>query len=154
MQRIQPGSRVVLHFRVEQEDGSTALESTDDDPLELTLGEGVLPGGLEMALWGLTENAEQSIQLTPEQAWGRYDPQKIHSLSRADFAHLNDLSPGSFLSFTTPDGEEYPGRIISIEDDAVTVDFNHPLAGHSIRFWARIISVDNTGLKEDQDHVT
>ncbi len=149
MSRIQPGSKVVMHFTISLRNGVEVMTSTEDEPLHLHLGKHELPNGLEMALWGLRAGEEQSIELTPEQAWGNHNPQSIHRLSRKDFPHQEPLQTGLILSFQMPDGNEIPGRIIEISDEEVSVDFNHPLAGQSIVFQAKIISVDNSELSDD-----
>jgi len=45
------------------------------------------------------------------------------------------------IGFTSPTGEEFPGRIIKIGESSVEVDFNHPLAGHGILFDVQILKI-------------
>ena len=52
-----------------------------------------------------------------------------------------ELERGMVVSFALPDGEEYPGMITEVGDIQVTVDFNHPLAGHEILFEVEILEV-------------
>ena len=50
----------------------------------------------------------------------------------------------SILEFTAPDGSRYPGLLTELNEDHALIDFNHPLAGKTIRFEATIIGITNT----------
>lgn len=138
---ISPGSTVTLHLSLTLEDGTVAESTFDDEPLTFTMGDGTLVEGLELGLYGLRPGATQRLTLFPEQAFGLRDPGKVHQLQRADFSAELVLEPGSIIGFDTPAGEELSGTIISLGDDTVEVDFNHPLAGRVIIFDVEIIDV-------------
>jgi len=79
--------------------------------------------------------------ISPRDAFGYPDEENIHSMPRSDFDPSVKLEPGLIIEFTTPSGETTPGAITAVETDTVTVDFNHPLAGHNIRFEVEILDV-------------
>lgn len=138
---ISPGSTVTLHLSLALED-DTVVESTfDDEPLTFTMGDGTLVEGLELGLYGLKAGATQRLVLQPEQAFGLHDPDKRHLLARADFSAELQLEPGVIIGFDTPSGEELSGTIVSLTDETVNVDFNHPLAGRVVVFEVEIIAV-------------
>ena len=138
---IGVGSTVTLHLSLTLEDGTVAEETFSGEPHTFRMGDGSLVHGLELGLYGLKPGATQRLELTPEQAYGQRDPEKIHRLPRARFTEDLQLEPGLIIGFETPDGEEIPGAVLSVSDDSVEVDFNHPLAGHSITFDVEIIDV-------------
>jgi len=138
---ISPESTVTLHLSLALEDGTVAESTFEDEPLTFTLGDGTLVEGLELGLYGLKAGATQRLVLQPEQAFGRHDPDKLHQLARAEFAAELELEPGVIIGFDTPSGEELPGTIVSLTDESVAVDFNHPLAGQVIVFEVEIIEV-------------
>jgi len=138
---ISPGSTVTLHLSLTLEDGTVAESTFGDEPLTLTMGDGSLAEGLELGLYGLRPGNTQRLELYPEQAFGLRDPGKVHQLPRADFAAQLALEPGSIIGFDTPGGEELSGTVISFDDAAVEVDFNHPLAGRIVIFDVEIIAV-------------
>ncbi len=138
---IGPGSRVKIHFTLRLEDGTEALSTLNEEPLECVLGDGTLREGMEMALYGLREGDEQTITLTPEQGWGAHDPALIHHLPRSDFPAGLELQPGQIIAFESSGGEELPGAILALDDQQVEVDFNHPLAGRNVVFWVRVLEV-------------
>lgn len=140
---IRPGSRVKLHFSITLEDGTVAESTFDDDPVKVVIGQGDLHEGLERALYGLKAGASQSIKISPEQGFGRPDPDARHSLSRDEFSTEIGIEPGVIVLFTTPAGDEVPGTILSVDENSVEVDFNHPLAGHDINFSVKVLTVSN-----------
>ncbi len=143
-----PGSRVSLHFSLSLTDGTPAFD-TEDEPLSCTLGDGTLLPGLELALYGLRPGEEQTLTLTPEQAWGERQQALIKEMPRSDFPAEADLEPGQILAFSLPDGEETMGTVLAVEDDKVLVDFNHPLSGQEVVFYAKMLEVDNSAIPED-----
>jgi len=90
----------------------------------------------------LKAGASQRLVLQPEQAFGVHDPGKRHRLARSEFPPDMALEPGLIIGFDTPAGDELPGTIVSLADDTVEVDFNHPLAGRVVVYEVEIIAVD------------
>ncbi len=142
MEEIMPGSTITLHFKLDLEDGTQAFD-TENQPLTCTLGDGTLQPGLELALYGLKADDEQIITLTPEQAWGERNQELLREMPRSDFPAGDELEAGQVLAFSLPDGEETMGTVLAVENDKVLVDFNHPLSGHDVVFYARILEVRN-----------
>ena len=138
---ISPESTVTLHLSLGLEDGTVAESTFEDEPLTFIMGDGTLVEGLELGLYGLQAGANQRLVLEPEQAFGVHDPAKLHQLPRPEFPTELALEPGIIIGFDTPSGEELPGTIISLTDETVEVDFNHPLAGRVVVFEVEIIAV-------------
>lgn len=138
---VSPGSTVTLHLSLALEDGTIAESTFGAEPLTFTLGDGTLAPGLELALYGLYPGDTQRIELTPDQSFGRRDPANIHPVSRAAFPVDLQIAPGVIVGFETPDGAELGGAVLALDRDTVTVDFNHPLAGHAITFDVEILAV-------------
>ena len=142
VKRIEPGRRVVMHFSLTLADGTVAEDTFNESPFEFTVGDGVMVAGLEYALYGLTAGEEQTVTMTPAQTYGRRDPNNIHTIPLAKFPA--DLAPqeGQVIAFTAAGGVETPAAIKEVTADRVTVDFNHPLAGHNLTYRVKILSVD------------
>jgi FKBP-type peptidyl-prolyl cis-trans isomerase SlpA len=145
---ISPASSVTLHLSLTLEDGTVADSTFDDEPFTFIMGDGTLVHGLEIALYGLFSGDKQRLELTPEQSFGLHDPQHIHQMPRSAFADDIELAPGVIVGFETPEGEELAGAVQEVDEDAVMVDFNHPLAGHSIIFEVEIIDVEPGEVEE------
>jgi len=147
---IGPGTVVTMHFTLTMKGGPVADASEPNEPMTFTMGDGSLINGLEMAIMGLKRGDKNSIELDPLNAFGFSDPDNIHYLPRDEFAEELPVDPGTVISFSTPSGDEIPGTIIEVKDDTVTVDFNHPLAGHDVIFEVDIVNI-NPPVEEKTD---
>ncbi|ARJ41205.1 peptidylprolyl isomerase [Pantoea alhagi] len=140
---VQRDSAVLLHFTLKLEDGSTA-ESTraNGKPALFRLGDGSLSEPLEAALLGLQSGDKKAFALEPEAAFGNVIPDLIQYFSRRDFIQAGEPEIGAIMLFTGMDGSEMPGVIREIAGDSITVDFNHPLAGHTVHFDIEVLEVN------------
>jgi len=84
------------------------------------------------------------VTMTADQTFGYHDPENIHAMPTSDFDQ--DIVPevGMIIVFTTPAGDEVPGLIKAVANDVISVDFNHPLAGHDLRYRVEILEVSNS----------
>ncbi len=144
--RVGPDSFLTLHYRLSLADGGGDVISTfGGKPATFQLGHGQLAEPLERLLHGLVDGADAVFDVAPEQAWGPRNPELVQRLSRAVFDANADpdtsYEPGDVIDFARPDGGRFAGVLKSIDDNGVLVDFNHPLAGQSIRFEVRILGV-------------
>lgn len=131
---------VTLHYRLCLEDGTLVDRTDEDEPLQLVIGDGTLHPCLERCLMGLEAGASESFRLSPDEAFGPYDPDMMHPLDRDQFGGDDMLEPGSIIAFDTPGGDTLPGCVMAVETDHVDVDFNHPLAGRNIMFEVRVLA--------------
>jgi len=140
---INQGSNVILHYRISLEDGTELESSFGDEPLEFTMGENTLTEGMELSLFDLKTGDKQSITLTPEQTYGHRDPENIHVLARSDFPAELTPEKGQVIAFDTPSGDDINGVVLDVNDDTVSIDFNHPLSGNTLIFEVEILKVSN-----------
>lgn len=140
--KIDAQSEVLFHFTLTLADGSIA-DSTKlhGKPAKLRMGDGSLTANFEACLLGLTAGEQHSFKLGPDDAFGAVNPNNIHYMERRQFAADLDVSEGSIVAFTQPNGAEIPGIIRAAAGESVTVDFNHPLAGQHITFDVEILTV-------------
>ncbi len=143
MNIIERNSRVTLFYRLGLTDDQLLEENFDDEPMTVTLGKGEMAEGLELALIGLNEGDEQTIDIGPDLAFGFVDETLFRALPRAEFDPQLELEHGLIIEFANEDGNTLPGTIISFDDDQVQVDLNHPLAGQAVRYSVKIVAVDN-----------
>ncbi|WP_286240315.1 FKBP-type peptidyl-prolyl cis-trans isomerase [Neptuniibacter halophilus] len=137
---IGPGKTVTLHFAIKLEDGQIVDSNYDAEPATFTVGDGNLLEGFEKALFGLEEGMEQTLKILPEDGFGMANPSNIQTLPRSQFEGI-ELEQGLVVSFSDPGNGELPGVIAEFDDQRVSVDFNHPLAGKKLDFEVRILKV-------------
>lgn len=145
-QRIGQNSTVTLHFALKFENGNIVDSNFDKDPATFTVGDTSLLPGFERTLFGLKEGDERSFQVLPEQAFGTPNEQNVQVMPRSQFDDSMELDYGVLVIFKDAAGGEMPGVIKEFNDQQVTVDFNHPLAGKIITFDVKIVKVQNSNL--------
>lgn len=143
-QEILPGSEVTLHFSLTLPDGTEAISTFDEAPLTFQIGDKTFQPAMELALYGLKAGDEQTLTLTPDQAYGDPEPGLVHQLPSSDFGTMQP-EIGQIMSFAMGEAGETMGVIREINGDEITVDFNHPLAGHNVVFTVKILQVGSPG---------
>ncbi|HIF9056911.1 FKBP-type peptidyl-prolyl cis-trans isomerase [Photobacterium damselae] len=143
MPEITGNSEVLIHFTIELEDGSLA-ESTYalGKPAKFRLGDGSLTPNFEQCLLGLHVGDKEKFILAPEDAFGLPNPNNIHQININKFSAEAPAEVGTIIAFSGSDGQEIPGVVIAVEDEMVTIDFNHPLSGQTITFAVEVMAID------------
>ncbi len=110
-------------------------------PRLICIGEGHLLKGLDDKLEGKKIGKSYELELEPESAFGAKNPKLIKILSMKQFKKHN-LNPAPGLRINV---DNHIGVIRSVSAGRVIVDFNHPLAGQSVKYDIKLIEkVDNT----------
>jgi FKBP-type peptidyl-prolyl cis-trans isomerase SlpA len=142
---VQDNSTLKIRFSLTLLDGTWVEGTQGDETFYFTLGDGTFIHTLEEMLIGLEAGTTAKLTLSPDAAFGLADSQNVVTMNRADFADYADeeaLKVGSVIGFDTPTGQEVPGRIESISETEVVVDFNHPLADTVVVFEVTIVAID------------
>lgn len=147
---IRPGSEVVIHCAITLEDGTVAENTFGEEPLRFVMGDGTLFRNVELALYDRRVGTRETLVIDPEHAFGMRDENAIVVQSRADFPAEMEIEEGQIIAFSGPEGEEVLGAIRQISGDQVTVDFNHPLAGHEITFEYEVLEIHPDTSEDEQ----
>lgn len=139
---LGPGTRVTLHFALRIPGGETIDSNFEREPATFTVGDGSLLQGFERALFGLHAGDHQTLLIKPEQGFGQRNPNNIQEIPRTQFDDRLELSEGLVLSFADAQNTELPGVVRNFNDQVVTVDFNHPLAGRDVEFEVAILRIE------------
>ena len=145
MTTVQPGSFLTLHYRLAGPAGDV-INTFNDKPATLTLGNGELSPALEQRLLGLEEGTRASFDLAAGEAFGPRNAEMQQWVARQMLSELGDpdeqYALGDVATFPTPDGQgSYAGSVVEVResDGAVRFDFNHPLAGQPVTFEVEVI---------------
>jgi FKBP-type peptidyl-prolyl cis-trans isomerase SlpA len=130
---VSEGTRVYVNFSVSLDDGSEVDSNFGGEPVAFVVGDGSLLPGFERLLFGMSAGQRRIFTVTPEEGFGQPNDDNVHYLPRSQFAD-GDLEIGLIYSFADASGGELPGLIVAFDDEEVTIDFNHPLAGRNILF--------------------
>lgn len=138
---IEKGRRVELHFSITLDNGFVAESTFDHEPLNFVSGDGTLITTLDEFLVGLKEGDEGQLVVTPSNGYGERDEENVHQMQRSEFSDEIKMEKGLIIGFCTPAGDEIPGTVLDVNDEQVTMDFNHPFAGHEVTFDIQVLSV-------------
>jgi len=139
---IGPGTQVTLHFSLTLESGEVVDSNFEGDPASFAVGDGSLLDGFERALFGLKAGDSETFLIEPESGFGEHNPDNVQKIGRDHFPSDLELEEGLVLSFADAQQAELPGVITDFDEQTVTVDFNHPLAGRPISFAVEILDVN------------
>lgn len=140
-EHVKADSLVTLNYRIASTDGVEFIGTFDSAPAVLQLGSGELSPALEHCLEGMAVGQRQLFTLEPQQAFGPSLPQMVQRIPRDRLPNGDKLQVQTLLEFDAPNGARFTGLIRELDDASALVDFNHPLAGKSIRFEAEIIGI-------------
>lgn len=139
MRQATTGDTVHVHYTGTLDDGSIFDSSADRAPLEVTLGNGQVIPGFEEALMGMVEGGTKSVTLEPENAYGPHNPQLIQTVQRAQIPAEIALEPGVALQAEDESGNQIQFTVMELDDEIVTLDANHPLAGQALTFAVELV---------------
>jgi len=149
---VGPGKQVSLYFSLALEGGELIDSCFDSKPAQFVVGDGKLLPGFESCLFGMKAGEEQAFTLEAEQAFGQRNKDNLQEYPRYRFPADLPLSRGLMLDFADQSGSSQAGMVDSFDSDNVRIDFNHPLAGRTILFRARIIEV--AAVQQDNDRIS
>lgn len=143
---VQPGSFLTLHYRLAGPDGARIIDTFDDKPATLSLGNGELAPTIERCLLGLAEGARARFELAAGEAFGERNAALVQRVSRTLLREHGDpdetYAAGDVVQFPAPDGQRrFAGVVREVDDEWLLLDFNHPLAGQPVTFEVQVIGV-------------
>jgi len=147
--KIAKNNVVVMHYAVSDSEGTLIDSSYDEKPMEIIQGTGYLIPGLDDALIDHETGDKFEVTVACEQAYGERHDDYVQTVPREVLAGVEDLALGTQLRATTDDGEQTV-IVIDVQDDVITVDGNHPLAGLDLSFDVEIIEVREATAEELQ----
>lgn len=143
---IEPNMRVTLNFSLALETGEEVDSNFGQEPVSFVMGDGSLLPGFERRLIGMRAGDEAEFRIPPDEGFGDPQDDNIQEIPRREFDADSPLEPGMLFSFADAAGGEVPGMIAAVDEESVTVDFNHPLSGRTIHFRVRIARVEPAEL--------
>lgn len=138
--KIAPNKVVVMHYAVSDSEDTLIDSSYDHSPLAIIHGTGYLIPGLEDALVDHVVGDKFEVEVSAENAYGERQDGYVQTIPKAMFAEIEDLDVGTQLRATTDEGEQTV-IVIDVQDEEITVDGNHPLAGIDLKFDVEILEI-------------
>ncbi|MDO6427427.1 peptidylprolyl isomerase [Thalassotalea sp. 1_MG-2023] len=151
--KIAPNKVVTLHYAVSDSEDTLIDSSYDNQPLAVIHGTGYLIPGLEEALTDHQAGDKFEVEVNAENAYGERHDGFVQTVPKSLFQGIEDLDVGTQLRATTDEGEQTV-IVVDVQDEEITVDGNHPLAGIDLKFDVEVIEVrDATAEELEHGHV-
>jgi len=145
---VLPGKVVSIHYTLTDDEGVVLDKSQAGKPLAYLHGyENIIPG-LESGLAGRKLGDKLKVDVTPEDGYGVHDPEGVQKVPRAAFPRDIDLRPGMQFSAENDGGGSGTIWILSVADEHVMIDLNHPLAGKTLHFDVTIAEIRDASREE------
>lgn len=122
-------------------DGETVDSTAGGDPLPYLHGHRNLIQGLEDQLLGMKVGEGKVVEVAPENGYGQVDENAFMDMEREKFPEGFDFTIGKPLRLNTGDGRIVNATIKEVKDDVIVLDFNHPLAGKTLKFDVSITEI-------------
>ncbi len=140
-EHVQPDSLITLNYRVASTEGEEWISTFGFSPAVIQLGCGELAPPFEACLIGQPIGTRREVVLKPEETFGLRQAELVRRVARSSLPASADIELNARAELSSPAGQTLSGIIREIDRENVLIDFNHPLAGKSIRFEAEIIGV-------------
>lgn len=141
MVQAKQGDIVQVHYVGKLDDGFIFDSSIEKEPLQFTIGEGYVLEGFEQAVVGMTSGENKVIQIVADKAYGPYREDLVMTVGRDQFP--NDTLPeiGHQIRIGQNKNDYVIATIVDVNDEQVTMDANHPLAGRDLTFEVQLVSI-------------
>ena len=144
---------VLIHYTLKDDAGNTLDSSAGGEPLAYIQGHGNLVSGLEKALEGKQDGGSVAVSVSPEDGYGKHDPDLIQRLPKRTLQGSGEVKKGMQFQARTKDGMRL-FTVTGLMGDMVTLDGNHPLADRTLHFEVQIVAVRDATTEElEHGHV-
>ncbi|MEZ4803404.1 MAG: peptidylprolyl isomerase [Gelidibacter sp.] len=141
MSQVKENDTVKVHYTGKLTDGRVFDSSLQREPLEVTIGKGMLIPGFENALIDMKVNEKKTVEIVKEEAYGDIQKELFHEVKNEQLPP--DVKPeiGMGLASKGKDGREHQFRVVDVRDDHIVIDGNHPLAGQNLVFDLELVEI-------------
>jgi peptidylprolyl isomerase len=142
MQQAKRGDTVHVHYRGTLDDGTEFDSSSGSDPIVFTIGSGQVIPGFENAIEGMATGDKKTERIDVGNAYGRRRDELVFTVGRDQMPDDSDVEVGDMLQVGFPDGSNATVQVAAVDEQSVTLDANHPLAGKDLTFELELVSID------------
>ena len=145
MKQVEENDTVIVSY-VGTLDNETVFETvTDSKPKEIDLSDEKTPMTFKRLLVGMKVGEMRTVKLTSEEGeYGIRRADLLHQIEKSQFTDKIEPKVGLVLSMNVErDGvnHQVPATIVEVANDLVTIDYNHPLAGHPLNYEMKILDI-------------
>ena len=137
---IEDGKKVRIHYTGTLNDGEQFDSSAGREPLEFETGSGMVIPGFDSAVRDMEVGEKKTVTLPSKEAYGELREEMIGDIPKANFPEGMGIQVGMPLQMQGPQGP-LPVIVKEVNEDTVTIDANHPLAGKDLTFELELVEI-------------
>ena len=154
--KIEPGKFIAVSYDLnvgDEKEKELMERATKENPLTYIAGMGTMLEAFEQNLNGLSAGDKFNFTLTPDKAYGEYNDDHLVDLPKNMFEvegkfDTEIVYEGNVVPMLDTNGNRLNGMVVSITDETVKMDFNHPLAGETLYFSGNVLEVRDATAEE------
>ncbi|MCR4327014.1 MAG: FKBP-type peptidyl-prolyl cis-trans isomerase [Nanoarchaeota archaeon] len=141
---VKDTSKVKIEYEGFLDSGEVFDTSRGRAPLEFVIGKNQVILSLEKGIMGMKKGEEKEIKIEAKDAYGEKNPDFFGKIPKEKLPidSRDKVEAGSILIMKLPEGHEVPVKILEVDENEVTLDLNHPLAGENLNFKVKIVDVE------------
>jgi len=148
LEKVENGNYISVQYTGKMADGQVFDTSNGRQPMEVHMGAGQMIPGFEAQLMGMTLNEKKVFTLSPEEGYGQRNDDLMQSVPRSEVPPDMDVTVGMIVGLMNSDGNRVPARIVQLDEEELTIDLNHPLAGESLTFEIEVVGISPIPTQE------
>ncbi len=141
MATVKNGDVVRVHYTGKLTNGEQFDSSTGREPLEFTVGAGMMIAGFDAAMPGMIVGDKKTIQIDPQHGYGETDEAAIIEFPKENVPADMKLEIGQQLTLNNEQGQPFPVVVKELRDDIIILDANHFLAGKELVFDIELVEI-------------
>jgi FKBP-type peptidyl-prolyl cis-trans isomerase 2 len=139
--QAKDGDVVRVHYTGTLDDDTQFDSSAGRDPLEFTVGAGMVIPGFDDTVRGMEPGESRTTRISPEQAYGEPREEMKLTLERTQLPEGFAPEVGQQIHLQGHGGQPVPARVVEADESRVVVDANHPLAGQALNFEIELVEI-------------
>ncbi|MEQ1552764.1 MAG: peptidylprolyl isomerase [Ferruginibacter sp.] len=141
MAEVKSGDVVKVHYTGKLTNGEQFDSSNGREPLEFTVGAGMMIAGFDAAMPGMKVGDKKTVTIAPKDGYGETDENAIIEFAKENVPAEMTLEIGQQLTLSNEQGQPFPVVVKEIKADFVILDANHFLAGKELIFDIELIEI-------------
>jgi len=139
--QAKDGDIVRVHYTGTLDDETQFDSSVGRDPLEFTVGAGMVISGFDEMVRGMEPGDARRTRIPADQAYGTAREEMKLTLSRGQLPPEFRPEVGQQIHLEGQDGQPVAARVVEADESRVVVDANHPLAGEALTFEIELVAI-------------
>jgi FKBP-type peptidyl-prolyl cis-trans isomerase 2 len=141
MGQVKEGDVVRVHYTGKLVNGEQFDSSVGREPLEFTVGAGMMIKGFDAAMPGMVIGEKKTINIAPQEGYGEKSPDAIIEFPKENIPEDMKLEPGMSLTLSNEAGHPVPVIVVEVKEEVVVLDANHFLAGQELVFDIELVEI-------------